>query len=66
MNVEQILAHIKWIKMTPESNPRLLDLAEFDREHSTSTNDDCVLAIERIITGHLIPMYPKQLIGNAD
>jgi len=63
MNIEQILANIKWGKVTPENDPRLLDLEAFDREQSTGTNDDCVRAIERMIVGYLIPKYLEKIIG---
>ena len=49
--------------VTPGNNPRLLDLAEFDREHSTGTKDNYVRAIERMLVEHLMPLYLKELFG---
>ena len=49
--------------VTPGNNPRLLDLAEFDQEHSTSTKDNYVRAMERILVEHLMPLYLKKLFG---
>ena len=49
--------------VTPGNNPRLLDLAEFDREHSTGTKDNYVRAMERMLVEHLMPLYLKELFG---